>query len=35
MLQPKDIDWLNVYKNNTCTYAVYKGSTLDIETHRD
>ena len=23
MLQPKDIDWLNGYKNKTCTYAVY------------
>ena len=24
MLQPKDIDWLNGYKNKTCIYAVYK-----------
>ena len=24
MLQPKDIDWLNGYKNKTRTYAVYK-----------
>ena len=24
MLQPKDIDWLTGYKNNTCIYAIYK-----------
>ena len=24
MLQPKDIDWLNGYKNKTHIYAVYK-----------
>ena len=28
MLQPKDIDWLNGYKNKTCIYAVYKRPTL-------
>ena len=34
MLQPKDIDWLNGYKNKTCTYVVYKKSTSDLKTHR-
>ena len=24
MLQPKDIEWLNGYKNKTHIYAVYK-----------
>ena len=24
MLQPKDKDWLNRYKNNTPIYAIYK-----------
>ena len=24
MLQPKDTDWLNGYKNKTHTYAVYR-----------
>ena len=33
MLQPKDIDWLNGYKNMTGIYAVYKRPTLDLETH--
>ena len=33
MLQPKDIDWLNGYKNKTCTYAVYKRLTSDLGTH--
>ena len=28
MLQPKDIDWLNGYKNKTCIYAVYKRPIL-------
>ena len=32
MLQPKDIDWLNGYKNKTCTYVVYKKSTSDLKT---
>ena len=32
---PKDTDWLNVYKNKTHTYAVYKRSTSDPETHID
>ena len=34
MLQPKDIDWLNRYKNKTHTYAVYKRPTSDLGTHR-
>ena len=34
MLQPKDIDWLNGYKNKTCIYAVYKRPTSDLETYR-
>ena len=33
MLQPKVIDWLDGYKNKTCTYAVYKRPTSDLETH--
>ena len=35
MLQPKDTDWLNVYKNKTNTYAVYKKLTTDQKTHID
>ena len=35
MLQPKDIDWLNVYKNKTYIYAVYKRPTSDLGTHTD
>ena len=35
MLQPKDIDWLNGYKNKTCIYAVYKRPTSDLGTHTD
>ena len=31
MLQPKDIDWLNGYKNKTHTYAVYKKPTSDFQ----
>ena len=30
MFQPKDIDWLNRYKNKTCIYAVYKRSISDL-----
>ena len=30
MLQPKDIDWLNGYKNKTLIYAVYKRPTSDL-----
>ena len=35
MLQPKDIDWLNGYKNKTGIYAAYKRPTSDIGTHTD
>ena len=28
MLQPKDTDWLNGYKNKTHRYGVYKKSTF-------
>ena len=35
MLQPKDIDWLNGYKNKTHIYAVYKTCTSDLGTHTD
>ena len=35
MLQPKDIDWMNGYKNKTCIYAVYKRPTSDLGTHKD
>ena len=34
MLQPKDTDWLNGYKNKTHMYAVYKTLTSDLKTHR-
>ena len=34
MLQPKDTDWLNGYKNKTHIYAVYKKLTSDLKTHR-
>ena len=27
MLQPKDTDWLNGYKNKTQIYAIYKKPT--------
>ena len=33
MLQPKDSDWLNDYKNKTYIHAVYKKATSDLETH--
>ena len=35
MLQPKDTDWLNGYKNKTHIYAVYKKPTSDLKTHTD
>ena len=35
MLQPKDIDWLNRYKNKTHIYAVYKRATSDLGTRTD
>ena len=31
MLQPKDIDWLNVYKSKTCINAVYNRPTSALE----
>ena len=33
MLQPKDIDWLNGYKNKIHIYAIYKKPTSDLKTH--
>jgi len=35
MLQPKDTDWQNGYKNSTSIYAFYKGPTSDIGTLTD
>ena len=35
MLQPKDTDWLNGYKNKTYIYAVYKKPTSDLKTYVD
>ena len=35
MLQTKDTDWFNEYKNKTHIYAAYKKPTLDIKTHID
>ena len=32
MLQPKDTDWLNGYRNKTHIYAVYKKPTSDLKT---
>ena len=34
MLQSKDTDWLNGYKNKTHIYAVYKKPTWDLQTNR-
>ena len=34
MLQPKDKDWLNGYKNKTPIYVVYKRPTSKQGTHR-
>ena len=33
MLQPKDTDWLNGYKNKTHIYTVCKKPTSDLKTH--
>ena len=33
MLQPKDTNWMNAYKNKTHIYAVYKKPTSDLKTH--
>ena len=35
MLQPKDTDWLNGYKNKTHIYAIYKKPKSDLKTHID
>ena len=35
MLQPKETDWLNGYKQKTDIYAVYKRHTSDQGTHTD
>ena len=35
MLQPKDTDWQNGYKNSTPIYAFYKGPTSDLGTLTD
>ena len=35
MLQPKDTDWQNGYKNNTHIYAIYKKPTSGLKTHID
>ena len=35
MLQPKDTDWLNGYKNTTHIYTVYEKPTSDFKTHVD
>ena len=34
MLQLKDTDWLNGYKNKTHIYVVHKKPTSDLKTHR-
>ena len=34
MLQPKDTDWLNGYKNKIHSCAVYKKPTSDLKTYR-
>ena len=35
MLQPKDIDWLNGYKNKIHIHAVYKRHASNLGTHTD
>ena len=35
MLQPKDTEWLNGYKNKTHISAVYKKPTSALKIHRD
>ena len=35
MLQLKDTDWLNGYKNKTHIYAVYKKPNSDLKKHID
>ena len=34
MLQPKDTDWLNGYKNKTHIYSVYRKPTSDVKAHK-
>ena len=34
MLQPKDTNWLNGYKNKTHICVVYKKLTSELKTHR-
>ena len=34
MLQSKDTEWLNRYKNKSHLYATYKRLTLELETRR-
>ena len=33
MLQSKDTEWLNGYKNKTCIYAAHKRLASDLKTH--
>ena len=35
MLQQKDTDWINGYKNKTCIYAVHRRVTSDPGTEAD
>ena len=35
MLQPKDTNWLNGYKNKIHIYTVYNKPTSDLKTHID
>ena len=35
MLQPKDKDWPNGYKNKPTIYAIYKRLTSNLGTHTD
>ena len=35
MVQQKDRDWLNGYKNKTHKYAFYKKPTSELKTHID
>ena len=35
MLQPRNTDWLNGYKNKTHIYAAYKKPTSELKTHID
>ena len=34
MIQSKDTDWMNRYKNTTHIYAAYKRLTSDLKTHK-